>query len=178
MDSPIMSTLTELLDGPELTVEIGGEPYSFSEIPVGILVSLQGWVNKHTPHPLDSLKGHLDGLPEPVALALAEKARQEAKLWPPQIGTAAGAIALLGGTAGQKEALFVGLKIHQPEMTRERSDRIYRQIETNAMQGESLARRIFAVLFGQGDPERESDDLIPKASGIDSLQNGSRSTGA
>jgi hypothetical protein len=176
--------LTQLSDQPELTVEIGSQPYHFSELPIGTperrgdppygLAALQRWITEHVPHPLDALRGHLDGLPPAVAASLAENARQESRHWPPQVGTAAGTAALLGTEPGQVEALYWGLQLHHPETTRDKARWVYRQLGRQALadaavarragreyDGEGLVKRIFGVLFGLG--ELEDDGL--KASG-------------
>ncbi len=168
-----MPSLTSLTDRPELTVEVGGRVYSFSELPIGKLADLQVWIRQHSTHPIDALKGHLDGLLEGDRATLLEAARQEARRWPPEIGTAEGAAALLGSEAGQREAFYAGLSVHHPEVTRDEAVRIFRSLQKDAAReakrakregreydGEGAARRIFAVLFGMDD---DDEDDAPKA---------------
>lgn len=175
--------LTELADLPELFVEIGEREYKFSELPTGIpdkggkpygLAAIQGWLNANVPHPVDALKGHLDGLPENVAIALAEKAREEAKAWPPKAGTRAGAIVLMNTEPGQIETFCWGLRVHQPEITREEVMTLYRQL-AREKDSARLVLRIFSVLFGNGDPDRkeESGLPLPSSSGLDRNQGSS-----
>lgn len=159
-----------MTDEPELTVTIGGRPYQFSELPVAALGRLQTWLRANTPHPVDSLRGHLDGLPDHVAVAMGEAARKEAKSWPPQVGTAAGSVALLSTEPGQVETLYEGLCVHQVT-TRESAREVYRAIQKQAARdakaalragrvydGEGTVQRIFGVLFGLDD----SDESLPK----------------
>ncbi len=168
-------SLETCTDSPELTVTIGGASYSFSELPIAQLAKLQTWIRAHVPHPLDTLKGHLDGLDPADRAALLEAARVEARGWPPQIGTAAGAAALLGSEPGQVEALAAGLSVHHADLSREHVGRIYRQLRKDAgreakkarregreYDGEGDVRRIFAVLFGLDDPDEPE---LPNGSG-------------
>ena len=108
--------LMQHADKPELTVTIGGQPYDFGEIPIEALAELQEWIRKNIPHPLEAIKPHLKGLPTDVAIGLTDRAREEAKDWPPEIGTAAGSAALLSKESGQILALRVGLQKFHPEV--------------------------------------------------------------
>jgi hypothetical protein len=166
--------LTQLTDQPELTVTIGGKPYQFSELPIAAISRLQTWVRANTPHPFDSLKGQLDGFPDHVAVAMGEAARKEAKSWPPQVGTAAGSIALLSTEPGQIETLYEGLAVHATATTRDDARSVYRQIQREAVRdakaakkagkkydGEGTVTRIFEVLFGVAD---DSEEALPKES--------------
>lgn len=158
--------LTQLTDEPELTVTIGGRAYQFSELPLAALSRLQTWVRANVPHPLDSLRGHLEGLPEVGVVAAIEAARKEAKSWPPQVGTSAGSIALLSSEPGQIETLFEGLAVHDKSVTLEGAQRLYRQLQRQTAreakatkaagrkyEGEGTVHRIFGILFGIDDSE-------------------------
>ena len=162
--------LAQHTDRPELTVEIGGQSYDFGEILIGQRADLEAWIAKNIPHPLQALKGVLDGLPKEVAAQVAENARQEAKDWPPKIGTSAGSAALLSKEPGQILALYVGLQKFHPGTTAEQADRLYRQLSKelarasrkfrgNIPETEQTVKRIFSVMFGMGDSVDES----PKA---------------
>lgn len=166
--------LTKLTDEPELAIIINGRLYHFSELPIAAIARLQTWVRANIPHPVDSLKGHLDGLPESVAIAMGQAARQEAKSWPPQVGTGAGAIALLSSEPGQVETLYEGLVAHQPGATREDAQRLYRELTREAARqskaakragkkydGEGEVQRIFSVLFGL-DQSADPEERLPK----------------
>lgn len=161
--------LTQLTDEPELIVQIGGRAYQFSELPIEALARLQSWLRANNPHPVDALRGHLEGLPDHVAIAMGEAARKEAKTWPPQVGTAAGSIALLSTEPGQIEVLYEGLCGHQAT-TRESAHALYRVIQKQTAReakaakaaglkysGEGTITRIFGVLFGLDD----SEDRLP-----------------
>jgi len=159
-------TLTELTDQPLLAIVIGGRQYYFSELPIGQLSVLQTFLGRTVPHPIEAVKPYLAGLPDADRAALLEGARREARSWPPEVGTAAGAAALLGTEPGQVEALFCGLSIHHPEITRDGARAVYRALQRDSQRearaakragrqydGEGAARRIFAVLFGLDDPD-------------------------
>lgn len=166
-------TLDQLTDEPQLSIGIGGRLYRFSELPIEGLGRLQAWLKANCVHPVTALKDHLDGLPDRDRERLLEAARREGRDWPPQVGTAAGAAALLGTEPGQIEALYEGLRVHQPETSRELAVRIFRQLRRDAgklaaaarkegreYDGEGPARLIFATLFGLEDPDDELD--LPK----------------
>ena len=147
--------LTKLTGYPELVVEVDGEAYGFSELPIDKIARLQSYLNQITPHPLDSLKGRLDGLTSEDRQFLLERARKDSLAWPPRIGTAEGAAALLGHAEGQLEAFFVGVSIHQSSTTRDEAAKLLKRLGRQAG-GEGLATRIFKVLFGldpNDDPE-------------------------
>jgi hypothetical protein len=169
--------LDQLDDRPELTVRIGGEDYHFSEVPIAALAGLQSWIRAHVPHPLDAIKGHLDGLAAEDRRELLESARREARQWPPQAGTAAGTAALLATEAGQVEALRAGLAVHRPGTTADDARRIYRTLTRAAARSAAAARRagrpadedgdarrIFSVIFGMGDPAADDAEIpLPEA---------------
>lgn len=174
--------LEQHADRPELTVEIGGQSYDFGEILIDQRADLEAWIRKNVPHPLDALKGRLEGLPVDVAAKVAENARQEAKNWPPRIGTAEGTVALLSKEDGQTLALYVGLQKFHSGTTREQSDHLYRLLgiemrKERKRRGdeefEGIVKRIFSVMFGQGDPEL---DEAPKAETSHGATNGYRGT--
>lgn len=163
--------LSQLTNQPERTVEIGGKPYQFGELPIDALGRLQAWIKAHVPHPLDAVKGHLDGLSEADRRYLLEQARQEARQWPPVIGTAAGAAALLSTEAGQLAAFAEGLRVHQPAATDKDAAALFKRLRTDAAKaaaaaakagrqydGEGPARDIFAVLFGLDPRDHDDDD--------------------
>jgi hypothetical protein len=165
--------LTTLNDRPELTVRVGGAEYHFSELPIGRLADLQDFLRRTVPHPIDALKGHLDGLDPADRQALLSEARREARSWPPAAGTAAGTAALLATEAGQVEALFAGLSVHHPGATRADAGRLYRRLTRDAAAAAARARRegrpadedgdarrIFSVIFGLGDPAAD-DAAVP-----------------
>lgn len=167
--------LDQLLDRPQLVLPIAGEPYGFSELPAGQLARLQSWIRQATPHPLQALKGQLDGLPAHVQESVAEAARVAALSWPPKIGTAAGTAALLSTEPGQIQAIAEGLSVHHPGLSDGQVRAIFRALRSDASRqakraraegrdydGEGQVKRIFAVLFGLDDPDHGDDDG-PKA---------------
>jgi hypothetical protein len=156
--------ITQLADEPELVVTIAGREYRFSELTIAALARLQSWIRAHTVHPLDAIREHLGGLRDEERDKLLERARVEAAAWPPQLGTPAGALALLGTEAGQIEALFEALAVHQKELSYDDARRLYRRLKKDAKRtGETTVTRIFGIAFGVDIDEANA---IPKASGI------------
>ena len=166
--------LTKLTGGAELRVPIGGRVYAFSELPIDALATLQDFIRKTTPNPIDLVKPHLDGLSTADRQHVLEQARLDAKNWPPQVGTSAGALALLSSEPGQIEAIHVGLTVHQPDTTREQALTVFRALCKQAAKdakeakakgltysGEGTVQRIFACLFGLDD--LDDGDGLPKA---------------
>lgn len=177
--------LSGLLDsGPELVEVIGGMEFRFSELPLAALARLQSWIRANSPHPIDSLKPHLEGLPESDRQGLLEKARREAMDWPPQIGTPEGAMALLGTEAGQVEALWEGLRVHHESATRDDAWRIYRalkrEVARDARRGGETSRvkRIYATLFGTADAMDDDGHGLPKGPAAAAVSNGRSSPAA
>lgn len=153
-------TLDQLTDAPQLTVPIAGHALQFSELTLAALGRLQAWIKQEIPHPIDAVKPHLAGLDPADRQALLDRAYDDARDWPPVLGTAAGAKALLEAEPGQIEAFHEGLLIHQPETTRDEARRLYKTLLRDAAgAGGRTAARIFAVLFGAPDPERAEGGL-------------------
>jgi hypothetical protein len=167
VDIAVMSDerLDTRLDGPSLILEIEGREYRFGELDVDRRAGLQAYLRRAVPHPLDSIKAHLDGFSESAQAVLLENARQDAKKWPPNIDTGAGRTALLADDLGQIEALHVGMSMHHPGATREDAERLYKALDRDARRGQKTIARIYCVMFGRGDPEVE--DPVPKSSGPD-----------
>jgi hypothetical protein len=177
-----MSTRLDTLDDrPTLFVTIEGRQYGFSELTGEKRADLQAYLRRTTPHPIEAVKPHLDGLSPADRQSLLEGARRAAMDWPPNLDDASGMVALTSRTAGQIEALFVGLTMHHPELTRDDAARIYRALEREAMReamtarrrGEKYdetlgtARRIYSVMFGSPDPAVEEPAELPEGSGPD-----------
>lgn len=173
--------LDTLNDHPEIIVTIGGREYSFSRLTIGLKAKLQAYLRRTVPHPIDAIKPYLDGLEAEDRAALLEGARQDAKRWPPDIGTPAGMIALTQADDGTIELLALALSMHHPEMTRSDAERLKndleRESEREAMaarrrgqkyDGKGLAWRIISIIMGKGDPTVE--DELPEGSGPDRPQ--------
>lgn len=168
--------LAQLTDQPTW-IAIGGKSYGFSEIPFGGLGELQAWLKDNTPHPLRSLAGQLDGFSEEEKAELLRQAREDAKSWPPVVGTAAGAAALLATEAGQLRALWVALKVHQPATTLDEARRLYKALQGEAARlararrgkapaagdAEAKVSRIFAIAFGMDGDDQADEGDGPKA---------------
>lgn len=164
-------SLSELLDGPVLTVRIGGGDYRFSELPIASMVALEEWIKVNSPHPIDAIRSHLDGLSSEERQSLLESARKDANDWPPRIGTQAGSRVLMGGgDLGQIEVLYHGLLVHHKDATREHARGLHRWLE-RAMRREVAAdpdgesptvRRIYAAIFGMLDERGEPISGLPK----------------
>jgi hypothetical protein len=183
--------LDTLDDRPELIATIEGKEYGFGELPIGKRADLQAYLRRTTPHPIDAVKPHLEGLRPEDRQALLENARREARSWPPDLGTPAGMMALTSTTEGQIEVLAAALSVHHPECGREDAVRLYRALEREAAReamaarrrgepydGRGTARRIYSVIFGMGDPEVAEPLPLPEGSGPDRTASiGATSTG-
>lgn len=150
--------LTQLTGAPELTVTLGGRHYHFSELPLESLGRLQAYIRRTVPDPFEHARAKCKGLPESVQATLLENARRESLRWPPQLGTAEGAHALLDHEAGQVEAIHEGLQVHHAGASREEAVRVYRLIR-----GEAMARRVFGVLFGLPSEAQQGESIDPKS---------------
>jgi hypothetical protein len=172
MSNPSLPQLTD--EPPEITVEVAGKEYGFSELPLADLAKLQGWIEKTYPHPVQAIRPHMEGLPAEDRHYLLEQARQSAPMWPPEVGTKDGSRLIMSSPAGQVEALFYALNLHHPGTTREDAERFYR-----AFRRESTRRRdkftvmlVFATIFGNEevkelslnmeDGQESGDDSRPK----------------
>lgn len=179
--------LSELLDGPVVTEEIGGIKFRFSEVPISAMLAMQGWIRENCPHPLESIRPHLEGMPPAIATELAENARQEARDWPPKVGTGEGAAVLMGSEAGQVIVLMHGLNVHHPGATLDDAWKVYRAMKRSAAKeirksstGESpTIRRIYAAIFGTLDEtEDEPANGVPKGRAADLARSSGNSTSA
>ncbi len=153
--------LAQLSGKPEWVFPILGKDYRFGEFRIEDLAELQAWIRKNVPHPLASIKDSLVGLPAEDRHYVLDRARAEAKSWPPQIGTPAGSLAMIGTIEGQIETLYRGLLIHQPETTPASAKKLYHALLR--AKEEELISKIFAILFGNEPHELETND--PKAEG-------------
>lgn len=166
--------LDQLTDQPT-PVRIGGKEYLFSELPLESLGELQKWLRTNVPNPLVAVRQHLDGFDAEQQAALLDQARRDALHWPPKVGTARGAAALLGDEPGQVEVLWVALRVHQPTCTRDQAARLYKQLKREALSEQRRAKaagekpdavesqkvtRIYGIAFGMDELLEGSD---PKA---------------
>lgn len=159
--------LTKLIDAvPELRERIGGIDVVFSEITIEGLARLQSWIKDEVPHPLEALRDHLEHLPPAIAADLAERARHESMNWPPEIGTAEGATALLGSTNGQIHAFYEGLRVHHPDATIVDAARLYKVLKREVARSKDKrrVRRIYATIFGT--------DTADEDEAVSALKNG------
>lgn len=176
MQSEIL--LDELLDGPTMTVQAGSRRLLFGELPLAALGRLQGWLRANAPHPVSSLAGRLDGLSDADRRHLLDKAHEEARHWPPVIGSPAAARALLGSDAGLIEVIYEGLLVHQPGSTRDDAARLVRALSRRVEKAIRAAKgtgvrpaavddvmKLTAVLFGTADADADADEgrVLPKA---------------
>lgn len=170
-------TLTQLAGQPELSFTIRGKTYMISEFKLKELAELQTWIQQHIPHPIDQIKDRLEGLTEKERITLLSEARHDAVDWPPQVGDKDGARLLVMTMPGQVEALYVGLKKYQPEVTRDEAFDVYRALERYASrcevenqksaksngspkvnEGAELISTIFSTLFGNNLGLYESEE--------------------
>ncbi|HXS24477.1 MAG TPA: hypothetical protein VN719_09620 [Gemmatimonadales bacterium] len=152
------------LSNQPVEIVVAGQPLLFGELTLEGIARLQAWVKEHVPHPLRALQGQLVGFSESEKSELLRQAREDAKAWPPQIGTRKGNGALLSTEEGQIAALTEALKVHQPIWTDADGKRLYRQLERwgrkHPDQAEATLRRIYAIAFGVDDPEAELDEEL------------------
>lgn len=155
--------LSTLNGRSELTVRIDGRDYQFAELPIASLADLQDWIRARTPHPIDAIKPHLDGLTAEERMTLLREARDDAKRWPPIVGTPDGASVLMSTQDGQIETIYVGLRVLQPETTRDEARRLYRAMLRD--RDDQAVARIVSVMFGypladdasEGGPKKGAD---------------------
>lgn len=100
-----------------------------SELKLMGLLELQAWLQKTVPHPIDRIKDHLDGLASEDRQKLLSDARHEANNWPPNVGSEEAAEYLLMTKFGPVETMFVGLKQHQPDITKDEAFDVVRALE-------------------------------------------------
>jgi hypothetical protein len=167
-------TLDKLTDHAAVDIEIGGRPYTFRELSVDALGRLQADIKRLCPSPVARIMPQLEGLPPRDRDKMLEFAYREAQAWPPVVGTAEGAAALLSTEPGQVAVLHEGLKASDPDTTLDEAAAVYRQLRRDAARqakaaraagrrydGEGVAKRIFGVLFDVED----SGDESPKGQG-------------
>lgn len=176
-------SLTQLSGQPELSLTIRGKTYLISEFKLKELAELQTWIQGHILHPIDQIKDRLNGLSDKERMALLSEARHDAVDWPPQVGDKDGARLLVMTMPGQVEALYVGLRKHQPEVTRDEAFEVYRAMERYASrcqieiskqeipdgvnpvnEGAELISTVFSTLFGNnlGLYESEEKPVVKK----------------
>jgi hypothetical protein len=175
-----MSTRLDTLDDrPELTVRIAGREWSFSELTLEKRADLQAYLRRAVPHPVDAVKGHIDGLTPEERRPFLEAAREAAREWPPDIGRPDGMQALMSTEEGRAELLAAALSLHHPELPREAVGLLYRELNRMTRREEAearrrgepfdggTARRVFMVAMGAGDPAVEEPLPLPEGSGPD-----------
>lgn len=152
--------------------EADGVVFRVAEIDLGAQARLQAWVRENVPHPVAAVRDHLAGLsPEDRAVVL-EAAARDAPRWPPKIGTAEAARALLTDARGQALVLAEGLLAADPSLRgrpelAERAERLARRL--NLRRNAKLSARVIGVIFGDdGEDEGENEEAAggpPKAVG-------------
>lgn len=126
-----------------VTVTVDGVDYKIGPLKVRELGLLQAWIKEQVPHPIEAVKGHLGGLPEPLQIALLEGARKDAYRWPPKLNSPE-ANTLLAGEEGEKELVHLIFTKHQPSLTRADTDAIAGKL------GLDDFKRVAEVAFGKG----------------------------
>lgn len=145
--------LAQTLNLP-VEVTIGGKAIRFSEFTLHELGQLQAWIKAHVAHPLDAIKGHLDGFSAEDRDRVIAQARAEARDWPPSPGTKAFSEALFNRPDGLKFAMRLALAKHQPTAT----DRDVKWLLKAMNRDEPATKRIIGILFGNDDPDDLADD--------------------
>lgn len=185
----------EAFGDPTTELTIDGTPYTFSELRMGGHGQLQAFLNR-LPAPAiprqdvsgvaDALlpgPDVLDTLDPPDRLALVQKAMQdagrmvasqlresraEAGGWPPQVFSREGLHALTTAEGGPAELLYVMLRQHHPETTRQKA----REMADGMRIADFLD--VFAVAFPVGgDPDPKAPQPGPGPSPSASSSTGS-----
>ena len=157
---PNRPTLDTMLDHPRLTVEVEGVVYRFSELPLEAMARIQAWIRTNVPHPLDALKGRLDGLDPEDRRYLLDRAYDAAQEWPPRVGTKAAGEVLAQSMAARLVVFLEGLRVHQPNATEADAQRLHDALIRGSDRADGIrtAKRILQVLHGVEDDEPDDDD--------------------
>lgn len=132
--------LTELAGEPALALTVLGKTYLVSELKLSGLTELQKWLQTNVPHPIDRIKDHLDGLMPEERQKLLSEARHHANDWPPQVGSPEAAEHLMMTKFGQIETLYIALRQHHPDITRDEAFNVCRAIERFTARGGEVVK--------------------------------------
>jgi hypothetical protein len=147
--------LAEHLDTPIL-IELAGQEYGFSELFLEDWAHLDAWLKRTHPHPLEVIKPYLDGLTPEERKPLIDGAMERGRDWPPKLLTGEGLALLFSDLAGQIEALFVALRLHQPQVTRRDAQRLHRDV-LRAGQVDRMNKAL-AIAFGTDTDAARGED--------------------
>lgn len=106
----------------ETDIEVGGKRYRLPRLSREIGEKFVAWVNPLLPHPLDAIKGHLDGLPEAMQQRIVDDALERAyskrTIESPEVDD------YMHTAEGLSKLLTLLLQEYQPELTQRDVDTI------------------------------------------------------
>lgn len=79
-----------IVTGAERTVIVAGTTYRVPKFTPSILGRINAWLKDEIPNPKDRARERMQGLPDPVALAIWQDAVEEARDWPFTFGSPRG----------------------------------------------------------------------------------------
>jgi hypothetical protein len=136
-------------------VEIAGRTFYIKPFSILEISQLQGWIKRTYPNPLDSLRGHLDGLtPEERAKLLVDAQAKLAVNFPPLLGTIE-AETHLHGIEGMQEIARMMLRKADKSLTDEDVYELINNISATTFF--KVMEEIMAVAMGE--------DEVPKGEG-------------
>lgn len=148
-------------------LEVDGVPFRVAEITLEAQARLQAWLRQHVPHPVAAVKDHLKGLSPEDRATVLETASREARYWPPKIGTAEAARAMLTDARGQAAVFLEGLRAADPTATPAQAEWLAKRL--NRTRNTKLSRHVLAIIFGTDvdvvDEGDEGEPDGPKADG-------------
>lgn len=129
-----------------VSFEVDGVAFKVAEISLDSQARLQAWLRVNVPHPIAAVREHLKGLsPEQQSIVL-EIATREALRWPPKIGTAEAARALLTDSRGQVAVFLEGLQAADATATSREAEWLAKRL--NHTRNTKTSRRVLSVIFG------------------------------
>jgi hypothetical protein len=154
-----MSTIPidRVLNTPIVLTSASGKTYRVAEIPLAGLGRLQEWIRRDVPHPLASIRDHLDGFAPADRTAAIEAAVKAAADWPPRVGTVEAGMRLWSSQEGGRLVIREVLLAAGSEASEAEVEALYREMQVDP----ALSRRVLAISIGRPDPttvEQEGDE--------------------
>lgn len=149
---------------------LAGVDYEVSEFTISDLAALQAWIKAHRPHPLDRIKGQLEGLADADRRVLLLQAYDDAKRWPPKVGSTEGNEALLGCHEGVVEFVRAAIATGRPGTTSAEAETLLKDMSADNFS------TLLCVAFGV-DPQAALEGLLsPKAGAATARSTGRKSS--
>lgn len=156
--------LIDFCGKPAGYVEFADRRFGFGELTLERLATLQVYLDRLSPHPVEEVKPLLEGLAPDERRLLLDDARERAKDWKRlRVETAAGIKALLSERGGQTELFVAAIGLHHPEIDRATAERIFMRAATTGRI--EAINDVFAYALGM-DPnalESSNEGKLPKA---------------